>query len=52
MLKTKKLFILTTEEQLKRIDDYRFENRLESRGEAVRQLIDIAFDCIEKSTKK
>ncbi len=39
-------------ELLKRIDDFRFENRLHSRSEAIRQLIDAALKKYEKKPKK
>jgi metal-responsive CopG/Arc/MetJ family transcriptional regulator len=33
---------------LKRIDDYRYENRIPSRSEAMRQLIEIGLQAQEK----
>lgn len=35
-----KILIIFEDELCKRIDDYRFENRINSRSEAIRQLIE------------
>ncbi len=35
-----KIIFVMEEDLLKRIDDYRFENRINSRSEAIRQLIE------------
>lgn len=38
------LSFIVEEELLERIDNYRFENRLESRAEAIRQLIKLGLE--------
>lgn len=38
--KKQKILIIFEDELFKRIDDYRFENRINSRSEAIRQLIE------------
>jgi len=43
-----KLLIITTEDLLKRIDDYRFENRINSKAEAVRRLLEKALQEYEQ----
>lgn len=40
------LHILIAPELLKRIDDWRFANRIESRAEAVRQLIEAGLTAV------
>ena len=40
------------EELLKRIDDYRFENRIGSRSEAIRRLIEESLKKYENKLKK
>ena len=47
-----KILLLIEEELLKRIDDFRFENRIDSRSEAMRQLIKEALERYEKKRKK
>ena len=37
---------------LKRIEDFRFENRINTRSEAIRQLLDKALKGYEKKAKK
>ena len=51
---TKKPKILLTldDDILERIDDFRFENRINSRSEAVRRLIEDALKKYQKSPKK
>jgi metal-responsive CopG/Arc/MetJ family transcriptional regulator len=36
---------------IKRIDNYRFENRVNSRSEAIRQLIEAGLEAAAKKTK-
>jgi len=36
----------------KRLDDYRFENRLRSQSEAIRRLLDLALRQWEEASKK
>ncbi|MDC0660850.1 MULTISPECIES: hypothetical protein [unclassified Leisingera] len=40
-----KKLVNLTEEQAKRIADFRFENRLQSENEAIRRLIEIGLDA-------
>jgi len=50
---TDKLRILITidEDTLERIDDYRYENRIPTRSEAIRRLLDESLKKYEKSKK-
>ena len=44
--------LLTVDDKLiERIDDFRFENRINSRSEAIRRLIDEALKKYEKKAK-
>lgn len=53
MAKDQKLIIMVSKEQLDQVDDYRFKNRIHSRAEAVRQLIDKGLsDTIKETPKK
>lgn len=38
--KTEKIMIIVSKEWLQRVDDFRFKNRLNSRSEAIRRLVD------------
>ncbi|GAA3722993.1 hypothetical protein GCM10022378_11320 [Salinicoccus jeotgali] len=38
--KNRQVLVTFTNEQLKRIEDYQFENRIPSRTEAIRDLVD------------
>jgi metal-responsive CopG/Arc/MetJ family transcriptional regulator len=51
---TKKPRILLTidEKLLNRIDDFRFENRINTRSEAIRRLLEEALKGYEKKTEK
>jgi metal-responsive CopG/Arc/MetJ family transcriptional regulator len=51
---TKKPRILLTVDDtlIKRIDDFRFENRVNSRSEAIRRLIKEALNKYEKKSNK
>jgi metal-responsive CopG/Arc/MetJ family transcriptional regulator len=44
------LFVME-KELLKRIDDFRFENRINSRSAAVRQLIEAGLESTKSRTK-
>jgi hypothetical protein len=46
---TVKKLLSLTEDQAKRISDFRFENRLQSENEAIRQLIDLGLDAAGKT---
>lgn len=41
-----------TEELLKRIEDFRFDNRIPTRSEAIRRLLEEALKKFEKKGKK
>jgi metal-responsive CopG/Arc/MetJ family transcriptional regulator len=47
-----KVLLLFDEDLLERIDDFRFENRINSRSEAVRRLIEEGLRKQEKKPKK
>jgi metal-responsive CopG/Arc/MetJ family transcriptional regulator len=49
--KPKILFVMD-KELLKRIDDFRFDNRINSRSEAVRQLIESGLESEKPKNKK
>jgi len=46
------LNFVVDQELMKRLDDYRFENRINTRSEAIRQLLDKALKKYEKQSKK
>lgn len=53
MATDKPRILLTVEEGLlERIDDYRYENRIPARSEAIRRLIEEALKQYEKKSKK
>lgn len=47
-----KILLIVDDELLKRIDDFRFENRISARAEAIRRLIDEALKNYEKQPKE
>jgi len=47
-----KIIFVMEEVLLKRIDDYRFENRINSRSEAIRQLIEAGLATSKPKVKK
>lgn len=47
-----KKLIYLTDEQARMISDYRFEHRLNSENEAVRQLIDLGLDAAKRNKSK
>ena len=47
-----KILLIFDEDLLKRIDDYRYENRIPARAEAIRRLLDEALEQYEKKTKE
>jgi len=47
-----KILITFDDDLLKRIDDYRFENRINSRSEAIRRLIEESLAKYESKAKK
>lgn len=52
MKQDQKLIIQVSKELIEQIDDYRFKNRIQSRAEAVRQLIEKALGSPKKETSK
>ena len=48
----KRLTILVNNDELAAIDDFRFENRLRNRSDAVRALLKLALDRIGRRSKK
>ena len=46
-----KVLITMDDELLERVDDFRFDNRINSRSEAIRRLINEALKKYEKETK-
>jgi metal-responsive CopG/Arc/MetJ family transcriptional regulator len=47
-----KIIFVASEDLIKRLDDYRFENRVNSRSEAIRLLLEEALKKYEKKSKK
>lgn len=47
-----KIILVMEDDLLRRIDDYRFENRINSRSEAIRRLIEAGLDLPESSKPK
>jgi metal-responsive CopG/Arc/MetJ family transcriptional regulator len=47
-----KVLITMDDELLERVDDFRFDNRINSRSEAIRRLINEALKKYEKKNKK
>ena len=48
MQKSYKRLLLVTNEEIAAIDDFRFEKRMRNRSDAVRALLKLALDQIEK----
>jgi hypothetical protein len=46
-----KKLVSLTDEQARRISDFRFENRLASENEAIRQLIDLGLQASRQAEK-
>lgn len=47
-----KIIFVADNELVERLDDFRFENRINSRSEAIRRLIDEALKKYEKKSPK
>ena len=47
-----KLLLVVDDDLINRIDDFRYENRIPSRAEAIRQLIEIGLQARPKTTQK
>ena len=45
--KNERVAVLLTQEQLEEIEDFRFANRIPSRGEAIRYLLAFALENLE-----
>jgi metal-responsive CopG/Arc/MetJ family transcriptional regulator len=46
-----KIIFVADDDLLERLDDFRFDNRINSRSEAIRRLINEALKKYEKKTK-
>ena len=46
-----KIIFVADDDLLKRLDDFRFDNRINSRSEAIRRLIDESLKKYEKKSK-
>jgi hypothetical protein len=51
-LKTERIQLLMSEPEVKAIDDWSFGNRIRSRGEAIRRLIELGLKASKGSPKK
>ena len=49
--KKPKILLIVDEDLLERIDDFRFENRINTRSEAIRRLIKETLNKYEKKSK-
>ena len=47
-----RILLTIDKDQLERIDDYRYENRIPTRSEAIRRLMEEALKSYEKKAKK
>lgn len=47
-----KIIFVADNELIERLDDYRYENRIPSRSEAIRRLLDEALKKNDKKSKK
>ena len=50
--KNPKVLITLSNKIIERVDDYRYENRIPSRSEAIRRLLDEALKKYKKTAKK
>jgi metal-responsive CopG/Arc/MetJ family transcriptional regulator len=50
--KNPKILMTLTKDLIDKVDDYRYENRIPSRSEAIRRLLIEALKKYEKKTKK
>lgn len=50
--KTERVTILMAPAELERLDDWSFKHRIRSRGEAIRRLIEIGLEQVEKASGK
>jgi len=47
-----KIILVMDDDLIRRIDDFRFDNRAPSRSEAIRQLIELGLKAAKKSPAK
>ncbi|HUT44567.1 MAG TPA: ribbon-helix-helix protein, CopG family [Desulfobacterales bacterium] len=47
-----KIIFVADDKLLERLDDFRFDNRINTRSEAIRRLLDEALKNYEKKSKK
>jgi len=50
--KKPKILLVVDDELIERIDDYRYDNRIPARSEAIRRLIEESLEKYEKKSKK
>jgi len=50
--KKPKILLVVDDELIERIDDYRYDNRIPARSEAIRRLIEESLKRYEKKPKK
>jgi metal-responsive CopG/Arc/MetJ family transcriptional regulator len=50
--KDQRVPVMMSQSELKAIDDWSFEQRIRSRGEAIRRLIKMGLDTASKGAKK
>ena len=50
--KNPKILITLNKKLIEKVDDYRYENRIPSRSEAIRRLLDEALIKYEKNSKE
>jgi metal-responsive CopG/Arc/MetJ family transcriptional regulator len=50
--KNPKILLTLTRDLIDKVDDYRYENRIPSRSEAIRRLLDEALKKYQKKPKK
>lgn len=51
-LKTERVLTMMTPSEVRRVDDWSFENRIRSRGEAIRRLIELGLDAAKLDAKE
>lgn len=51
VLKTERVPVMFDTDRLRKVDDYSFENRIRTRAEAIRQLIDKGLNASQSETK-
>ena len=51
-LKSERVLTMMTPSEVKRVDDWSFENRIRSRGEAIRRLIELGLEAARQDAKE